>query len=92
MASNDLERYLNDLKTDAGLQSELAKASSGNDIVASVIRTAKTRGYTLTEEEVRAHINSMTGERELSESELNTVDGGVMLWTAATCDVGILTC
>ncbi len=91
MALNDLERYLNDLKSDAGLQAELGNAASGNDLVASVVRTAKARGYSLTEEDVRTHINSVTGERELSESELDTIDGG-RLWTSITCNLGVGAC
>ncbi len=87
MALNDLERYLDDLKSNEELQSALAGATSADDMVANVMRSAGANGYSLTEEEVRSHMNTVNAERQLSDQELDSIGGGTLAgaWSKYPC-------
>lgn len=72
MSQAEVERFVEDLKNDEGLRSELSAHASG---VGSVVAFAKDKGYDVTADEASAYINAQAG-RELSDDELDAVAGG----------------
>lgn len=72
MSQAEVERFVEGLKNDEGLRTELAGHASG---VGSVVEFAKGKGYDITADEARDYIQSQS-QRELSDDELDAVAGG----------------
>ena len=72
MSQAEVERFVESLKNDQGLRTELAENASG---VGSVVEFAKDKGYDITADEARDYIQSQS-QRELSDDELDAVAGG----------------
>lgn len=72
MSQADVERFVEDLKNDEGLRTELSGQASG---IGSVVAFAKDKGYDVTAEEASAYINAQAA-RDLSDAELDAVAGG----------------
>jgi predicted ribosomally synthesized peptide with nif11-like leader len=72
MSNAEVERFVADLKSDAGLQGAL-KGKSGDS--ASLVAIAKAHGYDFTIEDVRDHVRAH--KHDLTEEELEAVIGGV---------------
>ena len=72
MSQAEVERFVESLKNDEGLRTELAGHASG---VGSVVEFAKDKGYDITADEARDYIQSQS-QRELSDDELDAVAGG----------------
>ena len=72
MSQADVERFVEDLKNDAGLREELKGQAAG---VASVVEFAKGKGYDIGADEARAYIQAQAS-RDLSDEELDAIAGG----------------
>lgn len=70
MSSSEVERFLTDLRTDAGLRQELENL--GQDTEARV-RWANAKGYAFTSEEA---LELGTFDEDLSDDDLEKVAGG----------------
>lgn len=72
MSTQDVERFIADIKADPAMQADLATQVSG---VESIVAFAKSKGYDITTDDVRSHINELTGH-DLSDADLDAMAGG----------------
>lgn len=81
MEQSDVKRFIDQVRSDASLQSRLGSATDAEGLVAGVVRLAGESGYSFTAEQVRSELTAgapragATGS-ELSDSELEAVAGG----------------
>jgi predicted ribosomally synthesized peptide with nif11-like leader len=73
MSQAEIERFSNDVKTDAGLREEVT--TKGTQIPA-LLKVAKAHGYEITENDFREYIRSKSAE--LTEEEIESVVGGMI--------------
>lgn len=72
MSQSEVERFVESVKSDEALRSELSSLASG---VASIVEFAKSKGYDVTAEDVGSHMRAQLGG-ELSDSDLEALAGG----------------
>lgn len=72
MSKQEIDRFVEDLKSDTDMRDALRDEASG---VGSVTEFAKGRGYDISPDEVRAYLQEKT-ERDLSDEQLDAVAGG----------------
>lgn len=72
MSQSEVDRFIEDLKTDDAMRSELAGQASG---VASVVTYATSKGYDVTPAEVSTYIQGQVAQ-ELTDGQLDAIAGG----------------
>lgn len=72
MSKAEVERFVADLKSDAGLQGALKEKGADS---AALVAIAKAHGYDFTIEDVRDHVRAH--KHDLTDQELEAVIGGV---------------
>lgn len=71
MSQTEIERFVNDVKTDTALQAEIKKVGSNPQ---AFVDLAKKKGYDFTVDELKKHAEGKKGE--LSQEDLDKVAGG----------------
>lgn len=71
MSQAELERFVGDLKADAGLRTEVSGKAAG---ISSMVELAQAKGYDISAEEANAYIRAQAGS-ELSDEQLDAVAG-----------------
>lgn len=72
MSKADVERFVNDLKSDPALLAQVKENAAG---VGAVVEVARSRGYDITVDEARNYIRDQAGT-QLSDSDLDAIAGG----------------
>ena len=72
MSQADIERFVADLNSDAGMMDELKGGSTG---LASVVEFAGGKGYDISIDEAKAYIQEQA-KQELSDDQLDSIAGG----------------
>ena len=72
MSTQEIDRFVEDLKSDSDMRNALRDEAAG---VGSVTEFAKGRGYDISPDEVRAYLQEKT-DRDLSDEQLDAVAGG----------------
>ena len=72
MSQAEVERFVEDLKNDEELRTELSAQASG---IGPIVAFANDKGYDVSAEEANAYISGQAG-RELNDAELDMVAGG----------------
>ncbi len=86
--SNNINKFYEALKADEGLKSRFnelrAKNENSDEAMTLIADFAASEGFPFTAEEFAASIKSM--QRELDDSELEAVDGGIAIASANKAD------
>jgi len=72
MSRQEVERFINDMKTDTALLDEVKSGAIG---LSSVIEAAKAKGYNVTLDAAKAYIAEQAGA-ELNDEQLDQVAAG----------------
>lgn len=100
MSKSEIERFNADVKSDAGLRTELAQQEQN---LAAVVAFATSKGYDLSVDEVHEYISEQlekarSGDNDLSDDELDKIAGGyttntvaVATYAAAAAHVAVAT-
>lgn len=78
MSKADIERFVNDVKSNSALRDELKTAGIDEG---GIVDFAKSKGYEITAEEVKSHLEAK--KAALSDEELDKVAGGSTVSTEA---------
>lgn len=73
MSKADIDRFLNDLNTNAELQAEVRQHATS---VSAAVEIAHAHGYDITLAEAMDHIRAQQGTGPLSDEDLDAVAGG----------------
>jgi predicted ribosomally synthesized peptide with nif11-like leader len=72
MSAADIERFVQDLKTDQDLQARIKDAAAGLD---SVVEFARGRGYDISVDEAKAYIQAQASQ-DLTDDQMEALAGG----------------
>ena len=84
MSQAELERFVGDLKADAGLRTEVSDKAAG---IGSMVELAQAKGYDISADEANAYIRAQAGS-ELSDEQLDAVAGAKSDGTMSEATVG----
>lgn len=82
MSKADIDRFVEDLKSNADLLEEVRAGAGG---LASIVAIAKSKGYDITLDDAKEYIRS-NASRSLSDDELDQIAGGVAVVTSSMMD------
>lgn len=79
MANNNLVKFFEMVKSDRSIRDEIANAANEEGGIEKAIQVAKKRGITFTADEFSSYMSQVPPpNRELSDTELANVAGGMM--------------
>jgi len=77
MSMKDVESFVVELKTNMNLQEEIKAKNGGLGVMSAVVDVARAHGYDITAAELNESIR--TQRRELTDEELESVTGGLVV-------------
>ena len=80
MAQNDIKQFLDEIRSDAALQTQLKTQQDSHSFFDAAARLAAERGYNFSSQELKTYLTAPKGSsEELTDAELSAVAGGGLI-------------